>query len=416
MAPPDSPFDDDPPEGTGGEHPLGDWPLIGDLTRLLGSPAVSRQAAEQLAVAVASDNRTEANATPADRIGFAELAGLAQLAAESLTGLPITPDRRPVDVTVVNRSGWALQTLRDWRPLFQQLRDGLAAAGEEPDDSEPHAGTQDALLRRLMEPLTPLMCDMTAGSLTGRLARVALGSYDVMLPRVRSDRLLLVAPNITAFAREWSLSRDDTCLWVCLHSLTCGAVLGVPHVHRRLTELLGRYARGFEIRPEGIAESLQEQLGDLDPEQAMSEVPKLLTSPEMMLGAVRSDHQEALETELATLLAVVTGYVDAMTDQACGQMLGAHSPVREAFRRRRLTPPIESRHLGRLLGAEVSGAVSDRGARFIEGVVERAGTEGLGRLWQAAENWPTPNEIDAAGLWLARLDLYGDSGEPDPGP
>ncbi len=414
MAPSDPPRDDDPPDFASEENPLGDWPLIGDLTRLLGSPAVSRQAAEQLAVAVASDNKTEANATPADRIGFGELAGLAQLAAEAATGLSITPDRRPVDVTVVNRGGWARQTLRDWRPLFGQLRDGLAAAGEEPDDPEARTENPDALLRRLMTPLTPLMSDMAAGSLTGRLARVALGSYDVVLPRVRSDRLLLVAPNITAFAREWSLPRDDTCLWVCVHSLTSSAVLGVPHVHRRLTELLGRYARGFEIRPESIAESLQEHLGDLDPERAMSEVPKLLTNPEMMLGAVRSGHQESLETELAALLAVVTGYVDAMTDRACGQMLGAHNPVREVFRRRRLTPPVESRHLGRLLGSDVPGEVSDRGARFCQGVIERAGVEGLGRLWQAAENWPTPNEIDAAGLWLARLDLYDDLADPGP--
>ena len=406
MPPSDPPLGDDPSESGGGQDPLGGWPLIGDLTRLLRSPAVSRQAAEQLAVAVASDGGAEANTAPADRIAFGELAGIAQRAAEAATGLPITSDRRAIEVLVVNRSGWAHHTLRDWRPLFQQLQEGLTAGRAGADPATSPEGSPEALLRHLMEPLTPLLADMTAGSLTGRLARVALGSHDVALPRVRSDRLLLVEPNIAAFAEAWSLPRDDTCLWVCVHSLICNAVLSVPSVHQRLTELLGRFSKGFEINPEKIAESLQEKLGDLDPTQAMTEMPTLFTSPEMLLGATRSENQEALADDLADFVAVLTGYVDATTDRACAQMLGSHSPVREAFRRRRLAPPGEARQLGRFLGVDVGPEASARGTRFIQGVAERAGAEGLNRLWQAAQNWPTPNEVDAPGLWLARLDVY----------
>lgn len=415
MTPADPPQD----EGTadpGGEDPLGGWPLIGDLTRLLRSPSVSRQAADQLAAAVASDGGTEANVAPADRVAFDELAGVAQLAAESATGLPITADRRPIQVSVVNRTGWAHHTLRDWRPLFQQLQEGLAAASDEPEDPTVIEGTPEALLRRLMAPVTPLLADMTAGSLTGRLARVALGSYDVPLPRVRSDRLLLVAPNIGAFAEAWSLPRDDTCLWVCVHSLICNATVSVPHIHQRLIDLLGRFARGFEMRPEAIAESLQEQLGEMDPAEATAEMSKLLSNPETLLGASRSDQQESVAADLAELLAVLGAYVDVSTESACGRLLGSQSPVREAFRRRRLVPPGEARQLGRLLGTDVAPETSARAGRFVEGVTERAGSSGLGRLWQAADNWPTANEIDAAGLWLARLDLYGTSGEPDPDP
>jgi len=356
-----------------------------------------------------------------DRAAFGDLAGIAQLAAEAATGLPITADHRPIEIAVVNRGGWAHHTLRDWRPHFQQLQEGLAAArgaAEEPDS--PGDGPE-AMLRRLMEPLAPLLADMTAGSLTGRLARVALGSYDVALPRVRSDRLLLVEPNITAFAEAWSLPRDDTCLWVCVHSLIANAVLSVPPVHQRLTDLLESHARGFEIDPGGIVESLQERLGDLDPERAMAEMPALLSSPEMLLGATRSENQDTVAAQLEDLLSVLVGYVDATTEQACEQLLGSRSPVREAFRRRRLTPPAEARQVAGLLGVDVGPEASARGARFLEGVTERAGTAGIARLWQSAENWPTPNEIDAPGLWLARLEVYEGSGEsgsaggdPDP--
>ena len=415
MSPADHPFDEDPADWGGEGDPLGAWPLLGDLTRLLRSPDVGRQAADQLAVAVASDGGREPNASPADRAAFGDLAGIAQLAAEAATGLPITADHRPIEIAVVNRGGWAHHTLRDWRPHFQQLQEGLAAArGTAEDPASPGDGP-DAMLRRLMEPLAPLLADMTAGSLTGRLARVALGSYDVMLPRVRSDRLLLGEPNITAFADAWSLPRDDTCLWVCVHSLIANAVLGVPSVHQRLTDLLEGHAQGFEIDPGGIVESLQERLGDLDPERAMAEMPALLSSPEMLLGATRSESQDTVAAHLEDLLSVLVGYVDATTEQACEQLLGSRSPVREAFRRRRLTPPAEARQVAGLLGADVGPEASARGARFLEGVSERAGTAGIARLWQSAENWPTPNEIDAPGLWLARLEVYEGSGGSGPG-
>ena len=428
MSPADDPFDEDPfdedPADWGGEgDPLGAWPLLGDLTRLLRSPAVSRQAADQLAVAVASDGGREPNASPADRAAFSDLAGIAQLAVEAATGLPITVDHRPIEIAVVNRGSWAHHTLRDWRPHFQQLQEGLNAARGAAEDPDSPGDGPEAMLRRLMEPLAPLLADMTAGSLTGRLARVALGSYDVILPRVRSDRLLLVEPNISAFAEAWSLPRDDTCLWVCVHSLIANAVLSVPSVHQRLTDLLESHAQGFKIDPGGIVESLQERLGDLDPERAMAEMPALLSSPEMLLGATRSEDQETVAGHLEDLLSVLVGYVDATTERACEQLLGSQSPVREAFRRRRLTSPAEARQVAGLLGVDVRPEASGRGARFVEGVTDRAGTGGVARLWQSAENWPTPNEIDAPGLWLARLEVYegprdsgpGGGGRPVPG-
>jgi len=38
-------------------------------------------------------------------------------------------------------------------------------------------------------------------------------------------------------------------------------------------------------------------------------------------------------------------------------------------------------------------------------VVERAGGDGLVRLWESERTFPTPAEITAPGLWLARIDL-----------
>jgi hypothetical protein len=37
--------------------------------------------------------------------------------------------------------------------------------------------------------------------------------------------------------------------------------------------------------------------------------------------------------------------------------------------------------------------------------VEREGAGALPRMLSSAESMPTPNEVDAPGLWLARLEI-----------
>ena len=79
--------------------------------------------------------------------------------------------------------------------------------------------------------------------------------------------------------------------------------------------------------------------------------------------------------------------------------------VTEALRRRRVTADPSDRFVERLFGLELTQAHYERGAAFVDGVVERAGADALERLWTSERELPTPAEIDAPGLWLARIDL-----------
>ncbi|HEX6236993.1 MAG TPA: zinc-dependent metalloprotease, partial [Acidimicrobiales bacterium] len=66
------------------------------------------------------------------------------------------------------------------------------------------------------------------------------------------------------------------------------------------------------------------------------------------------------------------------------------------------------RFVERLLGLELGQATYERGSTFVEGVIERAGEEGLARLWEGERMLPSPPEVDAPGLWLARIELPED--------
>ena len=75
------------------------------------------------------------------------------------------------------------------------------------------------------------------------------------------------------------------------------------------------------------------------------------------------------------------------------------------MRRHRVEASASDRFVERLLGLELTQDHFDRGRAFVDGVVERAGPDIIERLWSEAEVLPTPAEVDAPGLWLARIDL-----------
>ena len=86
-------------------------------------------------------------------------------------------------------------------------------------------------------------------------------------------------------------------------------------------------------------------------------------------------------------------------------MLSSYASLTEVFRRRRVTASGSDRFVEKLFGVEITSELVDRGHGFIAGVIERAGDEALMRLWNDEKSLPTPNELTAPGLWLARIDL-----------
>ena len=92
-------------------------------------------------------------------------------------------------------------------------------------------------------------------------------------------------------------------------------------------------------------------------------------------------------------------------DQIGTTLIGSYGQVTEAMRRHRVEASASDRFVERLLGLELTQDHFDRGRAFVDGVVERAGPDIIERLWSEAEVLPTPAEVDAPGLWLARIDL-----------
>jgi putative hydrolase len=375
--------------------------LFQDLARLLSTQgALNWDFARQMAAWVATEGQPEGNVDPVVRIRVEEVARVAELHVSAATGLSTTATGRPLKVRPVGRNDWAQRTLEEWKPLLEKLAASLGQGALGADEPAPDPETD--LLGGFSQVVVPLLMGGQAGSMVGHLSRRVMGQYDLPIPRPPADEVMVVAANVDDFARDWTVPADDVRLWVCLSEIAHHAVLARPHVRARLDDLLTQYTAGF--RPDPSA--LEASFGDLDPTNPES-LNSLFGDPQTILGAMQSDEQRRIQPELEALVAVVEGYVDWVVDTTGRKIISSYQLMAEALRRRRVERGDGDKLVEQLFGLELGQAQYDRGDLFVHGVVERAGEDGLGKLWRSAETLPTPAEVDAPGLWLARLE-YAD--------
>jgi len=389
-----------------------------------GSGSPNWDNARQAAGALAAEGTPEANVDPLVRMQFEQLARVAELHVAQVTGLTLAHSGSGLTVSPVNRSQWAARTVDAYRPLFEQLAESLGRMMTSQLDDLSSEDVEEmsammpglpfdmsALMANISGFIGPMMLVSMAGSTVGQLGSRAFGSYDLPIPRPPSDELLVVATAIDAFADDWSLPVDDLRLCICLSEMAHHAVLSLPHVRERLSRLLSEHAQAFEAD----AESLEDRLGpiDLSDPSAMEQLQSSLGNPEFMLGAIRSERQRNLLPAIDALVGCIEGYVDWVLDSVGTTLLTSYPMVSEALRRRRVETSEASRFVERLFGLELTQEKIDQGAAFVDGVVARGGTPALAALWSDAEHLPTPNELSAPGLWLARVGLAADD-EPLP--
>jgi putative hydrolase len=388
--------------GPGDENPFQGIPFLGDIAKLLaGQGPVNWDAARQFAQLIATEGTPEANVDPAVRIQYQELARLADMHVREATRLETTVAGRAAEIVAVTPGAWAHRSLDSFRPLFDRLAGALGSSAA-PSEEVAITDESAALLGPLFALMSPMLLGMSAGTMVGHLAQTSFGQYDLPIPRPVSGEILVVAPTIERFADEWSLPRDDVRLWVCVQELAMHSVLSVPHIRARLDELVGAFVGAF--RPDTRA--LEERLSDFDPTATgLGDLQRAFGDPEMLLGAMQTAEQQAVRPRLDALVALVVGFADHTVDQVAARLLGSSGRITEAVRRRRLEADQADRFVERLLGLSITAAQVERGNRFVAGVIERAGVDGLARLWHSDLQLPTPNELDAPGLWLARIEL-----------
>jgi putative hydrolase len=394
------------------------------MAMLQSEGPVNWEIARQTAEWVALEGRPDPPVSDADRARFVELAHAAQTLVVGETGLAAT---FATELRAVGPQGWVDLHLVALRPVLEALAATLGETmrrASEDADAEEEAEAEAVLgamppgafpfpiagMGGMLGVLAPALLGVQAGSMIGYLAQHALGRYDLPLPTGPvptadtpggdTPSLCFVVSNIDAFEEAWSLPRDDLRFYVALHEVVHAAIRSVPWVRGRLVRLAVDYVSAYEVDPSAF----EAEFGAIDPEDPSS-IQRMTESPERVLGAMQSARQVAPREELQRLTSVVAGYADVILARIGQRLVPTFDRIHEAMQRHRVERGEAERFIEGLLGLKLEREHFDRGQAFCAGVVERAGIDGLNRLWERQAMLPTRSELDAPGLWLARIEL-----------
>ncbi len=387
---------------------------LAQLMRVLQSPGpVNWEVARQIADWIAVEGGDEQPVDPAARADLEELVGAAQAHVVGETGLGAT---LAAPLRTVGRKEWAALHLDALKVVLEALATNLGAAMQAPPDLDvdetptgPEAspfgipGLGPEMLGGIMQMLAPALLGMQSGSMIGYLAQHALGRYDLPLPTSDAPSLVFVVQNIDEFESAWSLPRQDLRFYIAIHEVVHAAERSVPWVRDLLVRLSTEYVSGYEIDPRAF----EDRFGAIDPMDPSS-FSAVAEQPDALLGAMQSPRQDDARVRLQLLTAVLEGYADDVLTRIGTRLIPSFDRIHEAMQRHRLERGEAEQTFDEPLGLELDRDTYERGDAFCAGVIERAGVDGLNRLWEAERMLPTPAEIDAPGLWLARIDLPED--------
>ena len=395
-------------ENSMGDNPFGGLPFFGDMMKAMaGQGPLNWDIAQQFAVMGTSTEGGQPNVDPAARIALEQLIPIAVMHVGDVLGDAAQLSLSQAKYEFFTPAQWCHSTLNAYKPLFNELATALgqpsaSTAGAHTDIDLENSDPMSQMMRNLASMMAPSLLGMTIGSMIGQLAQKAFGQYDLLLPRSPENTVLLVPGTIDDFAESWSLPHADMRMWVLIHELAAHAVLQVPHIRQALLQAVEQHVKAFRPDPSAAFERMTHL--EVDADNPMAALQHAFSQPEIMLGAVISPEQEAMMPALDALLATLVGVIDWTVDTVAQRVLGGAGAIAEAVRRRRIEESSADVFVEHLLGVRYTRAVVSRGKSFVAGVIERSSPEMLLGILVNPSALPTPAEVDAPGLWLARLE------------
>lgn len=371
--------------------------MLKDLMAMLGQSQLGEQAwvhaGSALAASVASGGEPAANPDPLWRVAFDELVDVVVRQVELASEGVVRASVLETTTRCVGRVEFATGLFEQWRPLLAPL------AAVRPKEVGHGADEMASLMAGLASTIGPSLVGMQYGSAAGHLATSALGASALPVAWGDARSITLCAENVADYAEAWSLPVDGARIFVLTREVTLSALRTLPHVGARIDRLVADWLVAQATNQLDVLDRLSDEAIDQEG------LARLVADPESMLADLLAPSEHRFERELVDLTTLLFAYADQMAAQVTEALAGTGAAWREAWHRRRMEEGTDEQQAAALFGLDLSPLQVEVGRAFVDGVIERAGPSKLTELWWPAERFPTPAELEAPGLWLARIEL-----------
>lgn len=329
---------------------------------------------------------------------------------------PITDLAAPgLDGRAWSRAEWVEATMPRWADLVEPVSEGVADAvqaamnrqlgrlGEQglpegllPPGMNPAAmmGQFETMMRRVHGGLFSAQ----VGQGVGTLATEVLSGCEPSIPLVASPAVVLLPHNIATFADGLDLARSEVTVFLATREAARARLFhAVPWLGPHLLAVVRDYAHGITIDTDAI----EANLASIDPSdpQAVREAleGRLFAPPE------HTPAQAQALRRLEATLALVEGWVDAVSSAAVADKLPQAGALGEAVRRRRATGGPAERTFGALVGLDLRPRRL-RDAVNLFAALEAAGGAALrDRAWSHPDLAPSAADLDDPLGYVERL-------------
>lgn len=313
----------------------------------------------------------------------------------------------------VNRIEWVQRSIDTWISLAEPVAESVSKALMDSMSTQMPEEMSSALSQAapMLRSVGGALFAVQLGTIVGQLSGEVVSAGDIGIPLFSGEGFeggALLPSGIAKFAEGLDQDLDAVTLYLAVRELAHARLFRhTKWLRHHLLTAITDYARGIHLDTERIEELMR----DVDPSQPQ-QIQEILASGQLF--PPKTAAQEAAHERLETMLALIEGWVDIVTEDATSRLPGA-SAIAEMVRRRRATGGPGERAFAALAGLELRPRKLREAAAMWRAVADRGGIATRDGLWSHPDIMPTAEEIEGPDLLLSRIGLIeGQSPESDP--
>lgn len=313
----------------------GDGPVNWDLAEQVARQTLTTEGVDQLSNAQVSDSKSHLD--------------LASMWLDDVTDIEAVHGPHQA----WSRLDWVAHAQSTFRKLTEPVAANLGRAFTTAMDSQIESMPEEITAMiggRAGTVMTQMMASVSGmqyGAALAKLAQVSFGSTDTGLPLVEGHTSSLVPANIAEFAGGLDVPLSEVQLYVAVREQAHARLFAhSPWLRAYLLDTVAAWARDITIDMTAVEEQIRSI--DFTDQSAMPELD--ITD---VFSPVSSEKQQAVLTQLETILALIEGWVTEVTRAATERHLPASGALAEMFIRRRATGGPAEVAFGNLVGLEL---------------------------------------------------------------
>jgi putative hydrolase len=281
-------------------------------------------------------------------------------------------------------------------PIASRMSDALSANLSQnlPEELEAVAGPA----AKMFKSAGGALFAMQLGQALGKMSREVLAGGDIGLPIFQDQRAAFVPQNLVEFVGGLEVEPDQVYIYLAVREMAHARLFKHSKwLREHVVSQIAAYSSEISLDTSKV----EEIAADFDP--ANPEDIKRIIESGGLIAERTPDQNRALE-RIEIMLALIEGWVDAVTADAT-KLLPKASAIGEAVRRRRATGGPAEQTFQTLIGLELRPRKLREAAAMWSALGEKLGTEKRDSLWNHPDLVPSASEIENPNALIERLGL-----------